>query len=43
MEIMEELGFSPKDTCMVGDAKVDKKAAKAARVRFMDEKKFFKG
>jgi phosphoglycolate phosphatase-like HAD superfamily hydrolase len=39
---MEELGYSPKDTIMVGDRKVDKKCAKAARVKFMDGRKFFK-
>ncbi len=42
LEIMEELGFSPKDTIMVGDNKVDRKAAKAAKVRFISAKKFFK-
>ena len=43
IEIMEELGYSPKDTIMVGDTKVDKKSAKAAGVKFINEKKFFKG
>jgi HAD superfamily hydrolase (TIGR01662 family) len=42
LQIMEELGYSPKDTIMVGDRKVDKKCAKAARVKFMDGRKFFK-
>ena len=42
LDIMKELGFSPKDTFMVGDKKMDKKSAKAAGVRFIDEKKFFK-
>jgi phosphoglycolate phosphatase-like HAD superfamily hydrolase len=39
---MEELGYSPADTIMVGDKKVDKKCAKAAKIKFIDEKKFFK-
>ena len=42
LEIMEELGYSPRDTFMVGDKKMDKKCAKAAGVRFIDAKKFFK-
>jgi D-glycero-D-manno-heptose 1,7-bisphosphate phosphatase len=42
LQIMEELGVSPKETFMVGDKKIDKKSAKAAGVRFIDEKKFFK-
>jgi|WetSurMetagenome_2_1015567.scaffolds.fasta_scaffold1038296_2 phosphoglycolate phosphatase-like HAD superfamily hydrolase len=42
LEIMEELGFSPKDTIMVGDTRVDRKAARAARVRFVCARKFFK-
>ena len=42
LEIMDELGVSPKDTVMVGDKKVDKKSARAAGVRYIDEKKFFK-
>ena len=42
LQIMEELGYSPKDTIMVGDKKVDKKCAKAAKVKFIDGKKFFK-
>jgi D-glycero-D-manno-heptose 1,7-bisphosphate phosphatase len=42
LQIMDELGASPKETFMVGDKKMDKKSAKAAGVRFIDEKKFFK-
>ena len=42
LQLMEELGYSPADTIMVGDKKVDKKCAKAAKVKFIDEKKFFK-
>ncbi len=42
LEIMQELDFSPQETIMVGDKKADKKSAKAAGVRFIDEKKFFK-
>lgn len=42
LDIMKELGFAPKDTFMVGDKKMDKKSAKAAGVRYIDEKKFFR-
>jgi len=42
LQIMEELGASPKETFMIGDKKMDKKSAKAAGVHFIDEKKFFK-
>jgi D-glycero-D-manno-heptose 1,7-bisphosphate phosphatase len=42
LQLMEELGSSPKDTFMVGDKKMDKKSAEAAGVTFLDEKKFFK-
>jgi D-glycero-D-manno-heptose 1,7-bisphosphate phosphatase len=42
IQIMEELGVSPQETFMIGDKKMDKKAAKAAKVHFIDEKKFFK-
>ena len=42
LEIMEELGYLARDTIMVGDTRADKKCAKAAGVRFIDEKKFFK-
>ncbi len=42
LQIMKELDISPEDTFMIGDKKVDKKAAQAAGVEFVDEKKFFK-
>jgi D-glycero-D-manno-heptose 1,7-bisphosphate phosphatase len=42
LQIMNELGRSPKETVMVGDNKIDKKSAEAAGVTFIDEKDFFK-
>ncbi len=41
LEIMDELGYSPKDTFMIGYKKIDKKSAKAAGVKYIDVKKFF--
>ena len=42
LQIMKELGYSPADTIVVGDKKIDKKCARNAKVKFIDEKKFFK-
>ncbi len=42
LDLMKELGCTPKDTVMVGDSDIDKKAAKNAGVRFIKAKKFFK-
>ena len=42
LQIMEELGYPPNDTIVVGDKKADKKCAKNAKVKFIDGKKFFK-
>lgn len=43
LEIMQELGFPPSDTYMVGNAKDDEEAARAAGVQFYSAKKFFAG
>ncbi len=42
LSIMEELGFAPKDTYMIGDKKVDEEAARAAGTFFIYAKDFFK-
>lgn len=40
--LMDQLGYTPADTVMVGDTKLDRKAAEAAGVKFISAKRFFK-
>ncbi len=42
LDLMEELGYPPEDTFMIGDSNKDRKAAKNAGVRFFKAKDFFK-
>ncbi len=42
LELMEELGFGPEDTIMIGNKKTDEKAAEAAGVRYIKARDFFK-
>lgn len=41
LELMDELGYGPADTWMVGNSKKDEQAARAARVNFVRAKDFF--
>ena len=42
LSIMEQLGYPPSDTVMIGDSKLDREAAEAAGVKFISVKRFFK-
>jgi D-glycero-D-manno-heptose 1,7-bisphosphate phosphatase len=42
LQLMQELSSSPTQTFVVGNRKMDKKAAEAAGVVYIDEKKFFR-
>ena len=41
-EIMEQLGYTPEDTIMVGDKKLDREAAEGVGAKFISAKRYFK-
>ena len=41
LELMDELGQSPRDTVLVGNEKLDREAANAVGIRFVSAKEFF--
>ncbi len=42
LDLMKELGCTPDETYMIGDKQADEQAARAAGVRFIQAKRFFK-
>lgn len=42
LSIMHDLGFTPEDTNMIGDKKIDEEAARVAGTNFIYAKDFFK-